>query len=370
MCTSERSCSARPSFVWVLALLVASSAAGLPAGAELISVSQSRAADFSWFTDEGTYLCLFPRDDLAASPVVYTAHMPLEDHQIELLDGRQLGYVEAGDPDGHPIFYFHGFPGSRLEIELSGVDVAPLGARLIGVDRPGMGLSDFAPHRRFGDWPEDVSQLADALGLDHFSVVGVSGGGPYVAACALKLHDRLESAGIVCGVGPMNVPGSRKGMSVMNRVLFGLSRPGPWLAWVPTWVTARVLDAPTEKFQQRMARTLPIPDSELIEQRPDIAETLRRSAREAFRSGSRGVTHESVLYARRWDFRLEDIPMKVHLWQGELDRNVSPAMGHHQAAAIPDCTATFFPEEGHLSLPVNHMDSIVRELMTPLVGSS
>jgi pimeloyl-ACP methyl ester carboxylesterase len=160
-------------------------------------------------------------------PVVHTVQMSLEDHQIELRDGRQLGYVEAGDPDGHPIFYFHGFPGSRLEIELSGVDVAPLGARLIGVDRPGMGLSDFAPHRYFGDWPEDVSQLADALGLDHFSVVGVSGGGPYVAA------------------------------------------------WVPTWVTARVLDAPTEKFQQRMARTLPTPDRELIEQRPDIAETGR-----------------------------------------------------------------------------------------------
>ena len=34
---------------------------------------------------------------------------------ITLPDGRQLGYAEYGNPEGKPIFYFHGFPGSRLE---------------------------------------------------------------------------------------------------------------------------------------------------------------------------------------------------------------------------------------------------------------
>ena len=34
---------------------------------------------------------------------------------VMLKDGRQLGYAEYGDPEGKPILFFHGFPGSRLE---------------------------------------------------------------------------------------------------------------------------------------------------------------------------------------------------------------------------------------------------------------
>jgi len=55
--------------------------------------------------------------------------------------GRKLGYAEGGDPNGVPVFYFHGFPGSRLEATL----LPPSGIRLIGVDRPGYGLSTPAP---------------------------------------------------------------------------------------------------------------------------------------------------------------------------------------------------------------------------------
>ena len=34
---------------------------------------------------------------------------------IQLSDGRTLAYLDTGDPEGRPVFYFHGGPGSRLE---------------------------------------------------------------------------------------------------------------------------------------------------------------------------------------------------------------------------------------------------------------
>jgi pimeloyl-ACP methyl ester carboxylesterase len=71
-----------------------------------------------------------------------------------------------------------------------------------------MGLSDFQPHRTFVDWPDDVVQVAAALGLDRFAVLGISGGGPYAAACAWKLSDRLTGAGIVSGLAPLDAPAS------------------------------------------------------------------------------------------------------------------------------------------------------------------
>ena len=125
------------------------------------------------------------------------------DGRIRLADGRRLGYAEYGDPEGKPLFYCHGFPASRLEAALLDPSARKAGVRVVAADRPGCGLSDFQPDRRIGDWPGDVVELAGALGIDRFAVVGVSGGGPYALACARKIPQRLTAAAVVCGLGPV-----------------------------------------------------------------------------------------------------------------------------------------------------------------------
>lgn len=116
-----------------------------------------------------------------------TANSPSScDKTINLHDGRSLGYADFGDPDGTPMFHFHGFPGSRLKAKLLSDAAGRHGVHLIGVVRPGMGLSDFQPGRKLLDWPNDVIELALDLELETFAVEGVSGGGPYAAACAYK----------------------------------------------------------------------------------------------------------------------------------------------------------------------------------------
>ena len=95
---------------------------------------------------------------------------------LTLPDGRKLAYAEFGKPDGYPVLYCHGIPSSRLEPLLFGDGVlSQFGLRLIAPDRPGMGGSDFQTDRSFSDWPEDVGFLVETLGLDRFSVLGVSG---------------------------------------------------------------------------------------------------------------------------------------------------------------------------------------------------
>src|SRR5438046_6812360 len=126
-----------------------------------------------------------------------------EVRQLRLRDGRRLGYCEHGVRAGKPILYFHGWPGSRIEAQLAAPAARRYNARLIAVDRPGFGMSDFKAHRTLLDWPADVAELADTLGLDRFAVAGVSGGGPYALACARRIPDRLTSVIVVCGLGPM-----------------------------------------------------------------------------------------------------------------------------------------------------------------------
>ena len=95
---------------------------------------------------------------------------------IVLKDGRKLGYAEYGDFNGKPVFFFHGWVGSRLEGGIVDEQSKKVGIRLIAPDRPGIGLSDIKIGRTFLDWSDDVLELADAIGIERFAVLGISGG--------------------------------------------------------------------------------------------------------------------------------------------------------------------------------------------------
>jgi pimeloyl-ACP methyl ester carboxylesterase len=266
---------------------------------------------------------------------------------IRLQDGRRLGYAEWGDPSGQPLVYCHGFPGSRAEGRLGDQPARRTGVRVLAVDRPGMGLSDFQPRRGLADWPRDVDQLADALGLERFAVLGISGGGPYAAACAWGLPKRLTAVGIVSGLGPLAAPGATEGMSRQNRLLFGVVGRLPVLPRVLMAVTApRATKRPDRALEQGQRGFGGVDQPYLG--RPELRQAWEATIAEAFRRGGRGPAWELRLYARPWGFRLQDIRVPVHLWHGEQDANHPIAMARHLAAAIPSCRASFYPGEGHL----------------------
>jgi pimeloyl-ACP methyl ester carboxylesterase len=77
---------------------------------------------------------------------------------------------------------------------------------------------------------------------------------------------------------------------------------------------------------------------------------LMSSYAEATRAGIRGFAWEVQILAQPWGFRLEDIPIEVHLWHGEEDTSTPLAMGQYLADAIPHCHAHFLAGEGHFLL--------------------
>jgi pimeloyl-ACP methyl ester carboxylesterase len=219
------------------------------------------------------------------------------------------------------------------------------GVRLIALDRPGMGLSDFQPGRTFVDWPADVIQLAEALELDRFAVLGISGGGPYAAACAWKLSDRLTCAGIVSGLAPLEVSGVIAGMGRWNRLTLRTVGHFALLQRLLMGATALSVARRPDRVLQRGVQAAV--DKQYLG-RPDVRKVLAESLSEAFRSGSRGAAWEMGLYSRPWGFRLEEIRTPVHLWHGEQDANAPIAMGRYLATTIPQSEATFYSGEGHL----------------------
>lgn len=61
-------------------------------------------------------------------------------------DGRQLAYLEVGDPHGPLVLHNHGGPSSRLEARLQAACAATNGLRLVCVDRSGRNLQTPVPN--------------------------------------------------------------------------------------------------------------------------------------------------------------------------------------------------------------------------------
>lgn len=264
---------------------------------------------------------------------------------MELPDGRRLGYAEFGDRAGAPVMYFHGWPGARVEGRLGDDAARASGVRLIAVDRPGMGGSTFQPNRALLDWPDDVLEIAASLGLTRFAVLGISGGGPYAAACAWKLPDRLTCAGIVSSLAPFDVPGAVASMGRRNRLAFELVRR---LSVLRRILMARLAWSVSRRPERALESGVTAAADLKYLDRPNVRNVLEQSLGEAFRGGSRGPAWEMGLYARPWGFRLEEIRVPVHLWHGEDDVNAPISMGRYLATSIPGCRATFYPGEAHL----------------------
>lgn len=285
------------------------------------------------------------------------------DGTLRLRDGRRLGYAQYGAADGEPVFYFHGHPGSRLEGRLAHPAAAAAGVRVIAVDRPGYGLSDFQSGRTITDWPGDVAQAAELLGIGRFSVAGASGGGPYALACAWRLPDRVIRAAVLSGVGPFRVRGITRGMRWQNKVGFGLGARWPALAGMIARSMHRGITSRPEQTIEAIARAMSPVDAAIV-RRPEVRDLLIADITEAFRPGSDGAALDIVLLGRPWGFGLREISTEVHLWQGGADTLVPPAMGRYQASQLPNCQARMLPGEGHL-LIIDRMADLVGALRRP-----
>lgn len=268
------------------------------------------------------------------------------DRRIRLRDGRWLGFAEYGDPQGIPLFAFHGTPGSRLMVQAAHLPARESGVRLIAPDRPGFGLSSRCPGRRIGDWPDDVAELADALGIGRFGVVGVSGGGPYALACAWRLPGRLSVVGSVSGVAPLGGAGRLPRLQRQDHAALELIRFVPWLGGSLMALGGCAWRRCPELMYRRLLALCTAADRAVLA-RPAVRRSLTTGLQEAFRAGRQGAGDELRLFIRPWGFALQEIAVPVHLWHGARDLLVPCAAAERLAAAIPDCRVEIIPDGGH-----------------------
>ena len=282
---------------------------------------------------------------------------------IELPDGRRIAFAEYGDPTGVPVIFCHGWPATRLQAGLLHDDACDFGARIIAPDRPGVGFSSAQPGRTLTDWPQFLTELTNALDLEEFRVLGVSGGGPYALASAWGLPDRIPAVSVVCSAPSL---AEREDVSSLNPAYQWLLRTHRRRPSALRWLfrVARPLSRvhPPPWLRARMLRSLPVPEAETLAD-DAIFEACFRNYRESWRGGADGLYFDASIYAEPWGFALEDIRVPVRLWHGKDDRNFSWELAEEMAGRLPNCTPRFIENEAHYSLAIRRRREILADLL-------
>ncbi|MBK8021741.1 MAG: alpha/beta hydrolase, partial [Chloroflexi bacterium] len=274
--------------------------------------------------------------------------MDLTAQRLTLRDGRALGYAEWGDPDGLPVFFFSGLNGARLFRHPDASIDRELGVHLYTFDRPGLGLSDPHPGRSLLTWADDVRDFIDQKGIARFHLMAVSLGGPYGAACALKLPDRVTHLTLVSSISPLDDTEVYAAQTMQGKSMVFMGRRMPWAFAAFINVLRGSLTRPDAKpFLPPTLGKIP-PDDQATLDLDGMNLMLVADQIEALATNASGVAQDLHFAVTEWGFELTDITTPATIWQGDMDIVFPPIMGETIHHRLRGSRYVLVPGAGHL----------------------
>lgn len=276
----------------------------------------------------------------------------MSDSFINLEDGRRLGFIDCGEPEGLPIFLLHGTPGSRIFGFESEPFIHEERLRIITPERPGYGLSDPCKDRTIKNFSSDIEALANHLGIRKFHIAGISGGGPYALVCGQCLPERVISVTLIASATPTDMEGFYEGMSRGNKLAFRISKHIPFLLRPLYFYMAHAFRKNPEKLIEAIKSQLCSWDQEVLEQlkHKKVMNVFISHVREAYRQGMEGAYSDTVLLSKPWGIDFKSITAPIFMWHGESDTLMPISPAKNFSRILPECESHFIKEAGHLLL--------------------
>lgn len=267
---------------------------------------------------------------------------------------RRISLATYGAAGGFPVLALHGTPGSRLKFTTTHDDACRLGLQVVAIDRWGYGGTDAHPTPTLAAFADEMHAVMASLGHRHFAVLGVSGGGPYATAVAVRHAAAVAALALVAPVGPIaGEPDSEIGR--FHRFCFGALAARPRATRAVFRTFRRIIRAsPTLGLKIAMAR-LPPADRQVLAS-PGVAQRLAQTFAEGLRPGPEGPVCDLILFGRPWALALANAQVPARLWLGTSDRNVPLSAARRLAARLPSCDLVELPGAGHLWVALHYAD--------------
>ncbi len=200
-----------------------------------------------------------------------------------------------------------------------------------------------------------MERFADSLGIGKFGQVGVSGGGPYVLACAARIPDRLTGSAVLGGAVPLaGLAAGRKGLHPAYRMLIPF-RKLPGAVFAPMFKAASLASRwdPARPPMSWAVGSLANEDRRVLVEFPEVWSLVTRSYQEGAETGSgRGFMADADIYFQPLQFDLSAIRHPIRFWHGADDRNIPLHMVREFVSKIAGATLEVDEALGHFSLVI------------------
>ncbi|WP_166266765.1 alpha/beta fold hydrolase [Marinobacter caseinilyticus] len=289
--------------------------------------------------------------DSPASPQAHTP--PRHDLTLSLPDGRTLAYVTCGDPNGYPLLFGHGMPGSRLEALFFHEQAQAAGFQVFALDRPGIGQSTYQPNRTLLDYADDVRAFTDRLGIQRFAHLGWSSGGSRTLACAYAMPRQVSCAVLLSSYTHFEEYTAAE-YPAIKRWFLSTGLPGPamlkgslWLFRLVVMLMAGCARIRPNAYMNKVWRLASEDDRAILAQ-PRLWALFRQDQRECFTSSGWAIARDLETELAHWGFQLAEVGLPIDLFQGSDDPFTPQSFCDHLARRLPRATVHPLSGRGHL----------------------
>jgi pimeloyl-ACP methyl ester carboxylesterase len=280
----------------------------------------------------------------------------VQDQTIRLASGRTVGFADYGSAWDTAVLWCHGGPGCRLEPAYLQREASEAGLRIVGIDRPGYGLSTPQPGRTIAGWVPEALAVADYLGIGQFAAVGVSTGGAFALALAALAPERVLGVVACCSMTDTRWPEGRATMS----------RPHTHAVWEApdrAAALAAAVDAHGENGSKMrgggMAAALAPSDLALFRD-PEWMKAAMAEFPAMFAHGLEGYTDDRLADGPGWvGFDVASIRCPVTVLHGGSDRMVDVIHARHTAELVPGAELVIFDDLGHFSIMTKVIPTLI-----------
>lgn len=267
------------------------------------------------------------------------------ERDLRVRGGRTLHIYDTDPQDGGrlPVIWNHGTPNLGAPPEPLFAAAERLGLRWVSFDRPGYGGSTVARGRTISSAAGDVAEVADALGIDQFAVMGYSGGGSFALGCAAVLGSRVRAVVSLAGIAPYGADGLDwyAGMTASGVAALGTAAAGREVR--------AALDASGFDYDIDFTAA----DQALFE---GPWGWLGKVAAPGLDAGPYGQIDDDVAYTSPWGCDPGVIGAPVLLLHGTDDRIIPASHGSWLAARCPTAELRLTEGDSHFTI-VAHAES-------------
>lgn len=274
----------------------------------------------------------------------------IQTHYLRLSDGRRIAYARYGKTGGTPVYYFHGCPGSRFEAAPCHKWACQAGFEVFAFDRPGCGQSAHASGYQILDWATDVRDIADRMLHQQFGIMGLSGGGAYIQACAYAIPERLLFAYDLAGWAPVKqVTELQDSLAPLDRFFLKRASSFPVIFYFFfTFIGFAAKYTNDRFFAQSLRSSMGEDDKRLILGDKTMQYFFRCVVAESFAQGVRGPADDALRCYGDWGFLLSDVNYPVQIWHGTDDKFADVSFAKMKHRAIVPSSLNLIEGRGHL----------------------